>query len=133
MGDRGPGQGRCRRADPCDRSPLRRGQADHVVARGQTAVAQRPEFDFLGSSPEERKKAVFGCPADDVACEEGGLQVYTTIDLELQKKANEILAAWLPLPPYERTSPSAVTSSQRRPTTSWHGTPRPTRVSPRGL
>ena len=58
---------------------------------------------MLGDTPEERKKAIFGCPADDVACDGGGgLQVFTTIDLGLQKKANEILASWLPLPPYEQ-------------------------------
>ncbi len=83
-------------------APLRRGQADHVVAEVKRQLLNDPEFAFLGSTPEERKKAVFGCPADDVACEGGGgLQVRTTIDLDLQKKANEILASWLPLPPYE--------------------------------
>jgi penicillin-binding protein 1A len=84
-------------------APLRRGQADHVVAEVKRHLLNDSEFDFLGDTPEERKKAVFGCPADDVACEGGGgLQVFTTIDLELQKKANEILASWLPLPPYEQ-------------------------------
>jgi penicillin-binding protein 1A len=83
-------------------APLRRGLADHVVAEVKRQLLNDPEFAMLGDSPEERKKAVFGCPADDVACEGGGgLQVFTTIDLELQQKANEILASWLPLPPYE--------------------------------
>jgi penicillin-binding protein 1A len=84
-------------------APLRRGEADHVVAEVKRHLLNDPEFAFLGATPEARKKAVFGCPADDVACEGGGgLQVFTTIDLELQKKANEILASWLPLPPYEQ-------------------------------
>ena len=84
-------------------APLRRGEAEHVTAEVKRQLLNNDEFDFLGSTPEERKKAVFGCPADDVACEGGGgLQVFTTIDLALQKKANEILASWLPLPPYEQ-------------------------------
>ncbi len=84
-------------------APLRRGEADHVVAEVKRELLNKPEFAFLGDTPEARKKAVFGCPADDVACDGGGgLQVFTTIDLELQKKANEILASWLPLPPYEQ-------------------------------
>jgi membrane peptidoglycan carboxypeptidase len=84
-------------------APLRRGQADHVVAEVKRQLLNSDEFAFLGSTPEERKKAIFGCPADDVACDGGGgLQVFTTIDLELQKKANEILATWMPLPPYEQ-------------------------------
>ena len=83
-------------------SPLLRGEADHVVAEVKRQLLNDPEFAFLGSTADARKKAVFGCPADDVACEGGGgLQVFTTIDLGLQKKANEILASWLPLPPYE--------------------------------
>lgn len=83
-------------------SPLRRGEADHVVAEVKRQLLNDPTFEFLGTTPEERKKAVFGCPADDVACEGGGgLQVFTTINLEQQKKANEVLRSWLPLPPYE--------------------------------
>jgi membrane peptidoglycan carboxypeptidase len=61
-----------------------------------------PEFAFLGDSNEERKRAIFGCPADDVVCEGGGgLQIYTTIDLRLQQEANRVLNQWLPLLPYE--------------------------------
>ena len=83
-------------------SPLRRGQADHVVAEVKRQLLNDSEFDFLGLTKEDRKRAIFGCPADDVACEGGGgLQVFTTIDLELQEEANRILSNWLPLPPYE--------------------------------
>lgn len=81
---------------------IRRGQADHVVAYVKRQLLNDPEFAFLGDSYEGRKKAVFGCPADDTACEGGGgLQVFTTIDLNQQRKANEILTAWMPLLPYE--------------------------------
>ena len=84
-----------------DTPPLR-GQADHVVAEVRRELLNSAEFAFLGDTPEQRKKAIFGCPADDAACEGGGgLQIYTTIDLDLQKKANEVLHEWLPLPPYE--------------------------------
>ncbi len=83
-------------------SPLRRGQADHVVAEVKRQLLNNDEFSFLGETNEERKKAIFGCPADDTACEGGGgLQIFTTIDLRLQKEANRILNEWLPLPPYE--------------------------------
>ncbi|MGB7860698.1 MAG: transglycosylase domain-containing protein [Acidimicrobiia bacterium] len=83
-------------------TPLRRGQADHVVAEVKRQLLNNDEFDFLGETTEERKKAIFGCPADDVACEGGGgLQIITTIDLELQQEANRILTNWLPLFPYE--------------------------------
>lgn len=84
-----------------DTPPLR-GEADHVVAEVRRQLLNSPEFSFLGETNEERKKAIFGCPADDVECEGGGgLQIFTTIDLNLQKEANRILNTWLPLPPYE--------------------------------
>lgn len=83
-------------------SPPRRGEADHVVAEVRRQLLNDPEFEFLGSTYDERKRAIFGCPADDVQCEGGGgLQIFTTIDLGLQKQANAILHEWLPLPPYE--------------------------------
>jgi len=67
-------------------APLRRGEADHVVAEVKRQLLNNDQFSFLGDTNEERKKAIFGCPADDVACEGGGgLQIFTTIDLGLQK------------------------------------------------
>ncbi len=83
-------------------TPIRRGPAEHVVAEVKKQLLYSDDFAFLGATFEERKKAVFGCPADDVECEGGGgLQVYTTIDLGLQNTANEVLHSWLPLLPYE--------------------------------
>jgi penicillin-binding protein 1A len=83
-------------------TPPHRGQADHVVAEVRRQLLNSDEFSFLGDTNEERKRAIFGCPADDVECEGGGgLQIETTIDLNLQKEANRILGEWLPLPPYE--------------------------------
>lgn len=83
-------------------TPLRRGQADHVVAEVKRQLLNDRQFDFLGETNGERKVSIFGCPADDVACEGGGgYQIFTTIDLDLQQKANEILQTWLPLPAYE--------------------------------
>lgn len=82
--------------------PLRRGQADHVVAEVKKQLLHSDQFAFLGSTYEERKRAIFGCPADDLDCEGGGgLQVFTTIDLRLQNEANRVLNDWLPLLPYE--------------------------------
>jgi penicillin-binding protein 1A len=83
-------------------TPLRRGQADHVVAEVKKQLLNSDEFGFLGETYDDRKKAIFGCPADDVACAGGGgLQIYTTIDLRLQNEANRVLTNWLPLLPYE--------------------------------
>ncbi len=83
-------------------TPPYRGEADHVVAEVRRQLLNSPEFSFLGATNEERKQAIFGCPADDVACEGGGgLQIFTTIDLKLQKAANNVLHEWLPLPPYD--------------------------------
>jgi membrane peptidoglycan carboxypeptidase len=83
-------------------TPPRRGEADHVVAEVRRQLLNDPQFSFLGQTNEERKRSIFGCPADDVACEGGGgLQIFTTIDLRLQKEANRVLREWMPLLPYE--------------------------------
>ncbi len=86
-----------------DHTPIK-GIADHVVAevRRQLLDLSRHEFDFLGTTKEERKKAIFGCPADDTTCTGGGgLRIDTTIDLPMQLKANDILQEWLPFPDTE--------------------------------
>ena len=58
-----------------------------------------PEFAFLGETREDRKKAIFGCPADDEGCAGGGgLRIETTIDLPAQLAANDILQTWFTIP-----------------------------------
>lgn len=73
--------------------------ADHVVAEVKERMLNDPEFAFLGTTKDERKKAIFGCPADAVDCDGGGgLKIQLTIDLDLQNAANDILHKWLPTP-----------------------------------
>ena len=73
--------------------------ADHVVAEVRRQILNDPEFAFLGETKEERRWAIFGCPAHETDCEGGGgLDIYVTVDLELQEAANRILRSWLPVP-----------------------------------
>ncbi len=72
---------------------------DHVVAEVKRQLLSEPEFAFLGATREERKIAVFGCPADDADCDGGGgLNITLSIDLDLQDSANDLLQTWLPVP-----------------------------------
>ncbi len=49
----------------------------------------------LGDTYEERKRALFGCPAADTTCSGGGgLQIDITIDYDLQTEATRILRSW---------------------------------------
>ena len=51
----------------------------------------------LGATFLQRKRALFGCPADDTECEGGGgLKIYTTVDFRLQGEARRILQEWFP-------------------------------------
>jgi penicillin-binding protein 1A len=78
-----------------------RGPAEHVRAEVIRQLLRDPEFAFLGDTYEERKRAVFGCPSDDTSCTGGGgLIIETSIDLTLQRAANELLQRWLPIYPY---------------------------------
>ncbi len=85
--------------------------ADHVVAEVKRRLLEDPEFAFLGDTRDERKQAIFGCPADAVDCHGGGgLNIWLTIDLDLQNAANEILHNWLPTPadPEEEAPTGAI-------------------------
>lgn len=74
-------------------------RADHVVAEVRRQLLHDPEFAFLGEDNIQRKQAIFGCPAHDADCEGGGgLEIFVTVDLELQQAANGILSSWLPTP-----------------------------------
>ncbi len=78
-----------------------RGPAEHVKVEAVRQLLRDPEFAFLGDTYEERKRAIFGCPADDTSCEGGGgLVIETSIDLDLQQAANALLQEWLPIYPY---------------------------------
>lgn len=73
--------------------------ADHVVAEVRRQILNDPEFLDLGVTNEERRQAVFGCPAHETDCEGGGgLEIFVTVDLDMQEAANRILQSWLPLP-----------------------------------
>jgi penicillin-binding protein 1A len=68
--------------------------APQVMISVRQELLRNPEYG-LGAGPEERKRAVFGCPAADTSCEGGGgLKIYVTVDYDLQEEANRILRAW---------------------------------------
>ncbi len=80
-----------------------RGEADHVVAEVNRQLLYHPRFAFLGDTPEQRKKAIFGCAADNLECQGGGgLRIETTVDLALQRQAYGVLEGWMPLPDYQQ-------------------------------
>lgn len=80
--------------------------ADHVVAEVRRQLLHDPEFAFLGEDDIQRKQAIFGCPAHDTECEGGGgLEIFVTVDLELQEEANNILRTWLPVPGSDFSDP----------------------------
>lgn len=69
--------------------------APQVMIAVRRQLLEDPEFSVLGDTREERKRAIFGCPAADTECEGGGgLTIDITLDDELQEEANRILRAW---------------------------------------
>ena len=78
-------------------SKTRESQAEHVVAEVKRQLLNDPQFAVLGNTKDERKKKIFGCPSDDTSCVGGGgLSVFITLNLELQKHANDVLEVWVP-------------------------------------
>ena len=70
--------------------------APQVLIAAKEAVLNDPRFG-LGDSYLQRKRALFGCPADDTTCEGGGgLKIYVTVDYGLQQQAQALLQEWFP-------------------------------------
>lgn len=70
--------------------------APQVLIAARDAVLNDARYG-LGSTFLQRKRALFGCPADDTECEGGGgLKIITTVDFALQEEARRILQEWFP-------------------------------------
>ena len=65
-----------------------------VIIAAREEILGSPKYN-LGDTYTQRKRALFGCPADDTSCEGGGgLKVTVTVNHEMQTEANRILRAW---------------------------------------
>jgi penicillin-binding protein 1A len=78
-------------------------EAPQVRIEAIRQLLNDPEFSVLGLTSEDREVAIFGCPAESIECEEqaglkGGLIITTTVDMGLQREANQLLRTWLPVP-----------------------------------
>ncbi len=70
--------------------------APQVLIAAKEAVLNDPAYG-LGETYLQRKRALFGCPADDTNCEGGGgLKIYVTVDYGLQQQAQDLLQQWFP-------------------------------------
>jgi penicillin-binding protein 1A len=68
-----------------------------IMFRVNRTLLDTNEFG-LGETYEERKRAVFGCPASVTDCDGGGgLKIDITVNDRLQSEANRVLRAWFPL------------------------------------
>jgi membrane peptidoglycan carboxypeptidase len=86
------------KAEPIETVPHREFQelAPQVLIAAKEAVLNDPQYG-LGSTYLQRKRALFGCPADATDCEGGGgLRVFTTVDYGLQQEAQALLQEWFP-------------------------------------
>ncbi len=90
-------EARAARAEPLD--PIEHQEFEElsptVIIAAREEILRNPAYG-LGATYTQRKRALFGCPADDVDCEGGGgLKVTVTVNHEMQTEANRILRAWL--------------------------------------
>ncbi len=87
--------------------------APQVLIAAQRQLLQDNVNRFgLGTTFDERKRAIFGCPANDTECEGGGgLRVYVTVDFSMQKEANRILRDWFQ---YEDSPTGAIAMVDNR-------------------
>ncbi|MDX1690830.1 MAG: transglycosylase domain-containing protein [Acidimicrobiia bacterium] len=70
--------------------------APQVVIAAREQLLNDPRFG-LGATFFQRRRALFGCPADDTECEGGGgLRIFTTVDFSLQEQAQAVLQEWFP-------------------------------------
>jgi membrane peptidoglycan carboxypeptidase len=93
-----PAEAQAAEAEPLVTVPHREFQtlAPQVLIAAKEAVLNDPSFG-LGDTYLQRKRALFGCPADDTTCEGGGgLKIYVTVDYALQQAAQDLLQQWFP-------------------------------------
>ena len=65
-----------------------------IILEAKERLLADPSYG-LGDTYLERKRAIFGCPANDTECEGGGgLTITVTVDYEQQLEANRILRSW---------------------------------------
>ncbi len=89
-------EGRAARAEPL--APIAHQDFEElsptVIIAAREEILRNPKYG-LGATYTQRKRALFGCPADDTDCEGGGgLKVTVTVNHEQQMEANRILRAW---------------------------------------
>ncbi len=93
-----PEDGAAAKAEPIVVAPHEEFQdpAPQVLIAARNTVLNDPQYG-LGATYLQRKRALFGCPADDTECQGGGgLKIYTTVDFTLQEQARAILKDWFP-------------------------------------
>ncbi len=72
--------------------------APQIIIAVNEEILNNPAQYNLGDTFTQAKRAIFGCPAYDAECAGGGgLEVYVTLDFDLQVQAQDLLRSWFPL------------------------------------